>query len=504
MPSPDETIRSVAEHGLGRCPAAVIDCLLKVCARDESGDELALILESDPALTARVLRHAAGASHAGGAPVGDVGRAIALLGTRAAKIAALSGLEPDEAAGGAIAVEVARLRSRALIRAAVARAAAHAADFGRADLAGTAGLLLEIARLAVLNAGDGGAARLASALALGNRGEAARALEASAFGAGGGALSAALLRAWALPDEITLAVEIGGGDPSHDPPGGDDWSLARAVRLADEAAWAMPEGRFEAPVVEAFAPRAAALMGIREQTWIDAAAEIAADIELHARAPGGEAAAPCEAAVSPRRVAGMLAALALKSEAENREMRARQGDLMRRVTTDQLTGVKNRAAFDERLEEEIARSARTGDSLMLFLADIDDFKQINDRHGHLAGDLILKAAAEAIERSARKFDFVARYGGEEFAIIAPQCGLPGAESIAERIRQAVESTSVTFGGQKIRTTVSLGGAIAEWPSRPRTATALLAAADARLYEAKRAGKNCWRLEIPGTSWAAAS
>ena len=154
--------------------------------------------------------------------------------------------------------------------------------------------------------------------------------------------------------------------------------------------------------------------------------------------------------------------------------------------TDTLTGIPNRRHFDQALAEEVARADRHGEPLSLLLADIDHFKPYNDTHGHQAGDEALRTVANALGRSARSTDVVARYGGEEFAILLPNTDATGARAAAEKVRRAVVATG-------LRLTISVGGAVRPTPDRAGpadpTAARLIAAADAALYGAKRAGRD---------------
>jgi diguanylate cyclase (GGDEF)-like protein len=130
----------------------------------------------------------------------------------------------------------------------------------------------------------------------------------------------------------------------------------------------------------------------------------------------------------------------------------------------------------------------------LILADIDHFKQINDRHGHAAGDAVLKAVANAMAEDVRNIDLCARYGGEEMALILPQTSLEAAYDVAERLRETAENLRVTVGGETIRVTVSLG--VACYPTSTRGRDELFAMADSALYAAKSSGRNCVRLFDP--------
>ena len=157
---------------------------------------------------------------------------------------------------------------------------------------------------------------------------------------------------------------------------------------------------------------------------------------------------------------------------------------------DPVSGVFNRRYFHVRLEEELHRSRRHEMPLALLMIDIDDFKNINDSYGHLAGDAVLRDVAEILKHSIRVFDVCARFGGEEFAIIMPGSSAENAGTIAERIRQRIETYRSTDRElAPIRVTVSVGLAVS---SAVMSSRELIARADQALYEAKRAGKNCVR------------
>jgi diguanylate cyclase (GGDEF)-like protein len=160
----------------------------------------------------------------------------------------------------------------------------------------------------------------------------------------------------------------------------------------------------------------------------------------------------------------------------------------RQASTDGLTELANRREFEDSLANEISRAERFGGSLALILADLDNFKQVNDRFGHQAGDEVLRSFADILRETVRDIDVAARYGGEEFAILLPQTDIVGAEALAERLREAVESRPMAdvLDGP-VTVTSSFG--VASFPEAS-TGPGLFAAADEALYRAKRAGKNC--------------
>lgn len=156
---------------------------------------------------------------------------------------------------------------------------------------------------------------------------------------------------------------------------------------------------------------------------------------------------------------------------------------------DPLTGLSNRRHFHAALVRQIESVARSGESVLLLLLDIDHFKNINDTHGHLAGDQVLRAIGHCLGRCVRPVDTVARYGGEEFAIILPNCRPLFGRTLAERIRQAVSDLCVQVSPLlSIQVTISIGGAYApEWVRS--TPDLWIERADTQLYRAKSNGRN---------------
>lgn len=170
---------------------------------------------------------------------------------------------------------------------------------------------------------------------------------------------------------------------------------------------------------------------------------------------------------------------------------------------DPLTGLANRRHFRTVIEREIDRVARSGETALLLMLDIDHFKQINDEHGHIAGDIVLQSVAQTLSEGIRPMDTLARYGGEEFAIVLPVCPAHQGKTVAERLRQAIESTPIRISsGQELHVTVSIGGVYAQQWIRSTTQL-WTERADRQLYLAKSAGRNCVFVEDPPDSTVSA-
>jgi diguanylate cyclase (GGDEF)-like protein len=163
-------------------------------------------------------------------------------------------------------------------------------------------------------------------------------------------------------------------------------------------------------------------------------------------------------------------------------------ELYRQATIDELTGLSNHRRMQQALDEELARTRRFPAPLSLLILDIDDFKAVNDTHGHLQGDLVLREVARAVREHCREVDEPARYGGEELAVVLRGTRLDGAYRAAETIRRAIEALRVPLpGGGELSVTASVG--VAELVRDEVGKNALIAAADTALYQAKRSGKN---------------
>jgi two-component system, cell cycle response regulator len=195
-------------------------------------------------------------------------------------------------------------------------------------------------------------------------------------------------------------------------------------------------------------------------------------VERHRLAPGDRI-----------RVGPFLAAYVAAGDAAGGQLEA----LARLARRDPLTGLPNRRALDEALAREVARAAREGTALSAVALDVDRFKRVNDEHGHAAGDAVLAEVAARASAALRAGDLLARVGGEELTALLPGASLAAAAEVAERIRACVAAVPVSAAGCALSITVSLGCATllpGEGDGR-----ALLARADARLYDAKHAGRD---------------
>jgi diguanylate cyclase (GGDEF)-like protein len=189
---------------------------------------------------------------------------------------------------------------------------------------------------------------------------------------------------------------------------------------------------------------------------------------------------------------------ALESEVRRRteELSIANAELSRLAMQDPLTGLKNRRAFEEHYARELARAARNKTPLSVLFIDVDQFKSYNDKHGHPAGDRLLKKFADLFDTGSvaagRAADIVARYGGEEFVIVLPDTHKDGALVRAERVREIIESADIDGISSKPSLPITISIGVATFPDDASDDTELLLKADNALLQAKLDGRNCVR------------
>ncbi|MEH6823346.1 MAG: GGDEF domain-containing protein [Motiliproteus sp.] len=175
-------------------------------------------------------------------------------------------------------------------------------------------------------------------------------------------------------------------------------------------------------------------------------------------------------------------------EEQSGRMQAHLEEQRIRAISDPLTTLPNRAAYNERVEQEFARQRRYQHSLTMVVCDLDHFKRVNDNYGHLAGDKVLRLVARLVSDRLRGTDFVARYGGEEFVVLMPETPVAKALEVIDEVRQAVANSPFNFGGQPVQITMSFG--ITDVREGDESHAVAFQRADDALYKAKQKGRNC--------------
>jgi len=182
---------------------------------------------------------------------------------------------------------------------------------------------------------------------------------------------------------------------------------------------------------------------------------------------------------------GTMLRFALVDEAEETALRK----VYEAASRDGLTGVFNRKSLEERIEGELEFAARHHTELSVIIADVDFFKKVNDTHGHIAGDAVLKEVARRLQSALRAEDVLARYGGEEFVVLSRGIPVHAAVALAERLRETLAAEPILFGEISIPITASMGVASLAQVGAGADKAKLVGTADARLYQAKQSGRN---------------
>lgn len=188
-----------------------------------------------------------------------------------------------------------------------------------------------------------------------------------------------------------------------------------------------------------------------------------------------------------------LVEITLQSQQQATSLKEQNRELQKKATTDALTGLANRAQLDLFLAEQFALASASKKPLSVLLMDIDKFKSINDKHGHPAGDQVLKAVAKIFRAAAKQNDLAARYGGEEFMLVLPGAARANAAAVAETIRRAIEARPIPIGNTPLAVTASIGVASFETGCPITQIAHLVKCADLAVYNAKHSGRNCVRV-----------
>lgn len=464
--------------------------VLELCRREECRlHELVDVIASDPALAGRLLKYANSPAVGAQREVTTVRDAVLIMGLRAVKLTALGfSLASSSSKPRCRAFDLKRFRTESFITAVTARRLAGGYFNIDQEEAFAAGLLARVGQLALAQALP---EQYAEILQSAGPGCPLEALEREKLGIDHVQFGARLLADWQLPEILVHAVEYH-LHPERAPKGVK--CLAGVIHAAKQLAPLFANHAEQEVCAEALE---SARQAIKSTLKLSAhsckclADEIRSEylqvadifeIEHHGEVSALDLYA--EAQEEATRV-GIVAELE-----QNRTLEMNR-QLLHRATTDVLTGIANRAKFDDRLAEAIKGLRRGhGDFLLLFF-DIDHFKKFNDTYGHDVGDLLLKRVARAAQNSVRDVDLVARYGGEEFVVLAPHTDRKGACIIAARVCRCIEQLHIDVSGTPLSVTVSVGLAMtADYPEPP-TPEQLLADADKQLYLSKKGGRNTW-------------
>lgn len=493
---------SVRTFRLPTLPAVAVQLLNVFSDPDVAIREVARLIESDPALAAKILKAANSAQFGCGRGIADISRALTLLGKRTVTSLALGFSLSEVATGKGPQKELFQeYWLQAVVRAITCELIGRRFARGKEGELFVGGLLSSIGSLALMHSEPAAYAEL--------RGKAEGsdrqliALQQDAYGTDSITLTAQLLGQWKLPPEIISAIQ----------------EQARDVAFFEEAdpkdVTIFDKGITVAATMGEFLcreKRAVALIRIHElmglffnipekeiEEFIAQVQERLAGSSEMFRTDTSHLPMTSEILSQAMEQLSELAALALKDSTspnshdvleENGRLRRRVEELTRRSTIDPLTHVFNRGYLTERLTEQVAVARLREQRLGLIFIDVDYFKKVNDTYGHSAGDRVLEMVARAIEGEVRASDVLGRYGGEEFIVLLGPTDLPGLERVGERIRHRIAHEVIEYEGQRIPVTASIGGVVMGPPGESTDfQERLIEYADAAMYAAKRGGRD---------------
>jgi diguanylate cyclase (GGDEF)-like protein len=484
-------------------PVVAIRLLEKFTDPNVALSEIVRIVQTDPAITAKLLRAVNSAQYGAGRPVSDLNRAVNLLGKKAVTSLVLCfSLSEESMRRGPFSSLYKSIWLQSIIQASAAEQIAKQYCRGMEGEAFTIALLADIGRLAMLKTAPQEYAAVVDRAA--REGLPIEQCEEEAFGTSHTKLSLELLGHWNLPKRFGNAIcqRSSTSQQLTSLPADEERPMAYTTAFSTMVGsyfCVSPRGL----TLAVMSDLGHELFGMSHEDieeFVETVGQaVKATADLFETDPA-HMQSPTELMTEAMEQLCSIASSLTEGQAEdsvkaklldeNGQLKQRIQDLVQRGNQDWLTGVYNRGYFDEQLTKAIAEATAGKEPIGLLFIDADHFKKVNDDYGHLAGDAVLQRLATVISSVVRRRDLVARYGGEEFVVLLAEPSVAALESLAERVRAAVEAERVPCeGGGVIRVTISVGGTIFEPPHNPETPVNLLMSADAALYEAKNAGRN---------------
>jgi len=463
--------------------------LMELVRRDAPVAEIAKVISADPAITSRLLRTVNSSFYRRSHTVSTVAHAITVLGVVSVKTIVLGfslvqNLKQQQTKG----FDHLKYWRHSIYSATAARVLAERLKMLQKDECFLAALLADIGMLALDKAlGDEYGALQKS---VSSHGQLAAA-EQKSFDLTHAQVSGLLAREWKLPTLLATPIEC-----HHNPSSAPDSFLQTMSALVGAAS------RFaDIFTDEDTTPAINDVRAICQNQFALSAAEcdqLLATISTQAREQAPLFEITLDAEVDLPAVLAeanqTLVDLMLRSEQQAKVLAAQNQELLDKVHRDVLTSLANRTRFDQFLAQQFKK--RDGQPLSLILLDLDGFKAINDTHGHPAGDAALMAISRSLAVAARQNDVAARIGGDEFALVLPQTDSATAQNIANHICKMVAGSAVSTEDVTLKVTVSAGVATDTTAHPFKDPASFLRAADASLYSAKAAGRNCVRVWQP--------
>jgi diguanylate cyclase (GGDEF)-like protein len=463
------------------------------------------VVRTDPAISAKIIKAANSTLFSLSTKVASLDRAAGLLGTTVVSSLALSFSLVDAAMPkGVFSRHYSACWLQSLVQAAAAEAFGRCLQSACSSEFFLAGLLTDVGRLAMLKTIPEPYAVVLDAAASDDR--PLSAVEKEHLGFDHAEIGSQLARNWNLPESIvnaTLLQDSGANDLISEV-GSPGSAVVLGVALASAAGDyfcthrkgtalhrmrtlcgripGLPAG----PALDAFLADLKPRIDETCEMFNVSVESIPGPADLLAEAGEQLAQLAMREHVASTKAEAKIAA----TEEERRLLQHRNEELRVQAERDSLTGMFNRKVFDAALEQFIEAACRDATPLGTLFIDVDHFKKVNDTFGHAAGDYVLQKVAHSLSRNLRTEDLLARYGGEEFVVLLPNLTEKGLQRVAERLRTEVEATRIQFEGKAIPITVSVGAAMI-LPGRDGADAGkeLLAAADAAMYDSKKAGRN---------------
>ncbi len=472
-------------------PAIAME-VIELCRRQDINiKHIATTVSNDPALSSKILKTVNSSFYGLSQSVSTISHALVILGLNSVKTLALGfslvDTFKDQSDGQ---FDMLAFWKRCLYSAVGARTVCQQADVVQLEEAFLGGLLQDIGMMGLIQTLGGEYLELVERCE-GDHHELWK-IERKELGVDHPAIGAALGESWKLPPVLLSPIKFH-EQPDKSP--GDLVDMVRGVALGSRAA----------DVYLAENPRDVELFFKDLFDWFridnQAGEKLLANIGEATR----EMADLFDINTSQDRDAGAILAeanetllqLSLQTQQNATELENRNQQLREQMIRDALTGAANRGRFDEFIAEQFDAVAASGQPLAVIFLDADNFKTLNDTHGHQAGDAVLVALARTLMEGSPEEALVARYGGEEFAIVIPGATRKAAALAAEKLRKAVEAMSIDCGqGLVLQVTVSMGVASMEGHGVFAHAQQLIEAADKAVYAAKRSGRNCVRVFVP--------
>lgn len=480
-------------------PTVAARVLAVVADENWSVHDIGDALRVDPSLTSKVIQAANSAQRGLARPLPDIDRAVILLGKRKVSTLALTfSLSSAIGRDKRLAKFYQEYWMESVVQALTAEQLARTYLAENEGQYFTAGLLQDIGRLYLLQTQGDQYAKLIEAAHLGER---LLDLERKEFGTTHAELTASMLSEWKFPRQMALAAashhqlpDVGG----QTTPGLTLELALHIAALVGEFFCHARKGLVHVMLEEALSRCPAPRFGA-DDLMHQVHQRLAAMADVFNFDAGTLPDANEMLAEAMHQIAMMSMSLEEASSAqsvdvllmrENEMLQSRLREVIRRLQVDPLTGLFTREMLMDRLDRQIQSAAQQNSSVGMLFVDIDHFKQFNDAHGHLAGDIVLRNVSQAIRAAVREVDFAARYGGEEFAIIVATPKRSTIGIIAERIRHAIESQETEIEGCLHSVTASIGAAIIGPVNQVEgVATQLLQASDAAMFQAKSQGRN---------------